>query len=71
MTATDDDGTEWLPVLEAARAVRVRRSTIDNWTSRGTVRKVRIRGRVWVHMGDVRHAEAAWVRRARDSAATS
>lgn len=67
----DPEGVEWLPVVEAAGAVLVRRSTIDNWTSRGTVRKVRIKGRVWVHMGDVRHAEAAWVRRSRDSAAAS
>lgn len=67
----DADGVEWLPVHEAARGVRVRRSVIDNWTSRKKVRKVRIRGRAWVCMDDVRAAEAAWTRRVRDGALKS
>lgn len=58
------DGTEWVPIAEAARRVRVRVSAIRNWGSRGKVRAVRVNGRTWVPMPDVQAAEHAWRRRA-------
>lgn len=56
----DTNGEEWLTVTEAAKAVRVRPSTIWNWRSRGKVRGHRIGRHAYVHLGDVQHAEAEW-----------
>lgn len=57
------DGTEWLPIADAARRVRVRVSAIRNWASRGKVQTVRVSARTWVCMTDVTDAERAWRRR--------
>lgn len=54
------DGTEWLPIADAAKRVRVRISTIRNWASRGKVESVRVLGRTWVSMDDVTESELAW-----------
>lgn len=56
----DHDGIEWLPVQQAARILRVRPSTIWNWTSRGRVRKHRIGRTAYIHMPDATAAEHAW-----------
>jgi excisionase family DNA binding protein len=63
----DPDGSEWLTVAEAARTVRVRPSTIRVWVHRRKVRGKRMGREAWVHMGDVRHAEAQWVQRQRSA----
>lgn len=57
------DGTEWVPIAEAAKRVRVRVSAIRNWASRGKVQAARISGRTWVYMPDVTNAELRWRRR--------
>jgi hypothetical protein len=57
------DGEEWLTVADAARAVRVAARTIRTWSYRGKVQACTIGRTRWVHLGDVRHAEAAWRRR--------
>lgn len=60
----DPDGDEWLTYREAARSVRVREDRVRGWVSRGRrglgeeVRTMRVGRVVYVHMGDVRHAEA-------------
>lgn len=59
----DQDGTEWLPVQEAARRLRVRPSTIWNWTSRNKVRAHRFGRTSHIHMGDATEAEHAWRQR--------
>lgn len=59
----DEDGTEWLTVTEAARRLRVRPSTIWNWTSRGKVRAHRFGNTSHIHMGDATEAEYAWRQR--------
>ena len=56
----DHDGTEWLPVSQAARAVRVRESAIYVWIQRRKVRSHKISGRAHVSMVDVMEAEHAW-----------
>lgn len=56
----DDNGDEWVTIAEAAQRARVRRSTIDNWTSRGTVRRLDNRRPVLVAWHDVATAEHAW-----------
>jgi predicted site-specific integrase-resolvase len=60
----DHDGHEWLTVADAAQAVRVLPRTIRVWTYRGKVRAHTIGRTRWVHLGDVRHAESQWRRRA-------
>lgn len=57
------DGEEWLTVADAARAVRVREETVEVWAYRRKVRSHKVGRTRWVHLGDVRHAEAAWRRR--------
>lgn len=57
------DGSEWLPIAEAARRTRVRVSAVRNWASRGRVRSQRIKARTWVNVADVAAAEVAWRRR--------
>lgn len=55
--------TEWLPIHDAARQVRVRVETVRVWAVRG---KVRTEGRGkarMVHMGDLLAAEHAWRKR--------
>lgn len=59
------DGEEWLTVADAARAVRVAPRTIRTWSYRGKVRAHTIGRTRWVHLGDVRRAEADWRARAR------
>lgn len=54
------DGSEWVPIADAAKRVRVRPSAIRNWASRGKVRAARVQGRTWVSMNDVAKAELAW-----------
>lgn len=56
----DHDGTEWLPIPDAARRARVREDTLRQWKRRGKVRAHTVDGRVWLHMGDVAAAERAW-----------
>ena len=56
----DPDGTEWLTIDDAARQVRVNPATLRQWKSRAKVRAHVIDGRVWLHMGDVIHAERQW-----------
>ena len=63
----DPTGAEWLPVAEAARAVRVRESTIYGWTSRGLVAAHRRRGRSTVYMPDVMRCELAWRKRCEEA----
>lgn len=60
----DPDGVEWVTIPEACRRARVRRSTIDVWTSRRTIRKLDNRRPVLVAMPDVLNAEHAWRTRA-------
>lgn len=59
----DHDGTEWLPVSEAARAARVRESAIYVWIQRRKVRSHKIGRRAHVSMVDVMAAEHAWRKR--------
>ena len=56
----DAQGVEWLTVYDAAKAVRVRQSTIYVWIQRHKVRVHKIGGRAYVSMVDVMEAEAAW-----------
>lgn len=60
MRVIDPDGVEWVDIATAAHTARVRRSTIDNWTSRGKVRKHRTGRTVVVALTDVLTAEHAW-----------
>lgn len=59
----DRDGHEWLPVLDAARTVRVRESAIYVWKHRGRLGWMKHRGRLYVRMVDVMAAEAEWRQR--------
>lgn len=56
----DHDGTEWLPIPDAARQARVRADLLRQWKHRGKVRAHTIEGRVWLHMGDVTASEMQW-----------
>jgi len=56
----DEDGEEWLPVVEAAERLGIPRVRIDMWAYRGQVRHHRINGRAWVNYPDAAEREHAW-----------
>lgn len=47
------DGAEWLPVIEAASRLGIKRARIDQWVSRKRIRSIRVRGRRYVCFQDV------------------
>lgn len=55
----DPDGVEWLRYAEASDRVGVPVTTLKVWVHRRKVRTERVGRATWLHLGDVRHAEAA------------